>query len=101
MSRGLPRSPARVIYGAQELARKSWVSLARTATSCLLGKIQIDYSLLSLSSAMIPDYDDGGMLSLRAGLVVTKPLVFEQGSDKASTGLPMHSSTRAQLESWR
>ena len=46
---------------------------------------------------MIPDYDDGGMLSLRAGLVVTKPLVFEQGSDKASTGLPMHPSTRAQL----
>ena len=42
---------------------------------------------------MIPDYDDGGMLSLRAGLVVTKPLVFEQSSDKASTGSPMHSST--------
>ena len=44
---------------------------------------------------MIPDYDDGGMLSLRAGLVVTKPLVFEQSSDKASTGSPMHSSTSA------
>ena len=84
MSRGVPRSPLGVIYGPSPLARNSWVQLARSEG---LSEIQInDLATFSLVVFLNQnDCDDDGELSLKAGLVVTKPLVAVHCSDNAPT----------------
>ena len=89
MSRGVPRSPLGVIYGPSPLARNSWVQLARSEG---LSEIQIN-DLTNFSSFLYRltytfnhhGDDDDGEISLKAGLVVTKPLVAVHCSDNAPT----------------
>ena len=80
MSRVLPRSPAGVIYGPSTLARNSWVQLARSQ-----GLSENQINDLATFFLNYDDGDDDGELSLKAGLVVTKPLVVLHRSDNPPT----------------
>ena len=80
VSRVLPRSSTGVIYGPSTLARNSWVQLARSQ-----GLSENQINDLATFFLNYDDGDDDGELSLKAGLVVRKPLVVLHRSDNAST----------------
>ena len=79
-----------MIYAPPPLARNSWVHLARSEG---LSEIQINdlttFSSFSYCFSQLllfgGDDDDDGEISLKAGLVVTKPLVVVHCSDNAPT----------------